>query len=283
MRPQWALRAVGERAYYGARHMFERARIARARMGPTPDWYGVRILGYHRVSDARDVLAVSPAIFRDQMELVAGSNATPIRLSEALDLLEEEVTERYVCITFDDGFLDNLENAVPILEEFELPATIFLPTDMIGNRSPYPWYRSASPPALKWAEVREIVAGGRVDVQAHGVTHRYLPDLSVAEARAEFVESKREIEAQVGHEVTIFCYPAGRFGVRETELLFECGFRAGVSTAPGINHGREPLATLRRTMIMWSDCLTDFCVKFDGRLDQDSRLRAWVHERRSRG
>ena len=67
-----------------------RARVAGARMRPVT-WSGVRILGYHRVANAVDSLAVSPARFREQMRALAESGAQPIRLDRAIELLRSPV------------------------------------------------------------------------------------------------------------------------------------------------------------------------------------------------
>ena len=95
------------RPAYVAARAYQRARLARPRLSP-PAWNGVRILGYHRIAAAPDALAVSPARFREQMRAVAESGAQPVRLDRALDLLRGPVHGRYVCVTFDDGYRDNL-------------------------------------------------------------------------------------------------------------------------------------------------------------------------------
>ena len=106
-------------AYLAARS-YQRARIARARMRPAA-WSGVRILGYHRVATAVDSLSVSPARFREQMRAVAESGAEPIRLDRAIELLRSPVPGRYVCVTFDDGYRDNLLAAAPVLARARHP------------------------------------------------------------------------------------------------------------------------------------------------------------------
>src|SRR4051794_246096 len=108
-------------AYYRAVDVYARARASRA-PDPTPAARdGVRILAYHRVADEPDPLAVPPATFRAHMELVRASGATPIRLDAAVDLLARPVAGRWVCVTFDDGYRDNLELAAPVLRELGIP------------------------------------------------------------------------------------------------------------------------------------------------------------------
>ena len=90
------------------------------------------VLLFHRVADVtHDIhgLAVSPAAFRSQMEQLRESwQVLPLR-ELAAAAANGEPPDRAVALTFDDGYLDNLETAAPILAELGLPATFFLTTE----------------------------------------------------------------------------------------------------------------------------------------------------------
>jgi len=243
------------------------------------DWIGVRILGYHRVAEAPgDDLAVAPSAFREQMEAVLEGSAKPVRLEAALDLLEHPIEARYMCVTFDDAYHDNLENAAPILEELRIPATIFAPSLIIDGLAEYYWYENA-PRALDWQEISDIVGGGLIDVQAHSRTHPRLTSLDDSQAREEIFGCKSEIESHLPYELTSFCYPSGFYGSREADLVREAGFRAGVTTDPGVNDANVPREMLRRTMIYGCDSLKDFRAKIDGSLDKPPLLRKLLYRR----
>jgi len=95
-----------------------------------------QILIYHRVLPEADdfaIDAVTTEEFRQQIELLA-SYFRVVSLKQLLDELDREALQPYtICITFDDGYQDNFRYAFPILQEYEVPATIFLPTDFIGT------------------------------------------------------------------------------------------------------------------------------------------------------
>jgi glycosyltransferase involved in cell wall biosynthesis/peptidoglycan/xylan/chitin deacetylase (PgdA/CDA1 family) len=273
-------RTAAQSAAHRAARIYQQARIARARLHP-PTWSGVRILGYHRIADADDSLAVSPASFREQMRRVAESGAQPIRLDAALELLRRPVSGHYVCVTFDDGYRDNLLAAAPVLAEHGIPATIFLPSRIINGELPFHWYADP-PPALSWPEVAELLAGGLVDVQSHTLTHPLLPQVDAARSRQEIVASKLEIERHVPYSLTSFCYPAGLYGPREVEFVREAGYAAAVTTNPGVNAGGGELLQLRRTLIYGADDLATFKAKLGGALDSETVLRRALHARRSR-
>jgi glycosyltransferase involved in cell wall biosynthesis/peptidoglycan/xylan/chitin deacetylase (PgdA/CDA1 family) len=265
---------------YLAARAYQRARVSWPRLN-APEWSGVRILGYHRIADAPDSLSVSPRRFREQMSAVAESGAEPIRLDRALELLRAPVAGRYVCVTFDDGYRDNLVAAAPVLEEFEIPGTIFVPSRIIDGEVPFHWYEEP-PPALSWDEVGELVAGGLVDVQSHTLTHPLLPQVDAARSYEEIAGSKREIEAHVPYAVSSFCYPAGLYGPREVEYVREAGYAAAVTTNPGVNGGGGDLLELRRTLIYGADDIRTFGAKIDGVLDGETVLRRALHARRAR-
>ncbi len=115
---------------------------ALAQIFRAPSQNAVTILGYHRVvadiekAEQNSIygLVVSKETFREHCRILK-RNFDVIGLEEAAEFLESE-TFSYLpkaVITFDDGYLDNYEEAFPILREFDLPATIFLPTQFIGK------------------------------------------------------------------------------------------------------------------------------------------------------
>ncbi len=131
--------------------------MARRRSRRSETQAGVRILAYHRVAAERDPLAVKPDAFRRQMEAILSHDVRVVGLDAALTLLARPVTEAFICVTFDDGYLDTLETAAPILRDLRIPATVFLPTAMIDGRERYGWYRRSPPPALTWDDAAELV------------------------------------------------------------------------------------------------------------------------------
>lgn len=97
---------------------------------------GALILGYHRVvcteNDPYEI-CVTPAHFAEHMQILR-KVARPLRLSELVQHLEQgSLPPKSVAVTFDDGYIDNLQNARPILEQYQIPATVFISTDYLGK------------------------------------------------------------------------------------------------------------------------------------------------------
>jgi peptidoglycan/xylan/chitin deacetylase (PgdA/CDA1 family) len=275
---------IKPRAYYVSTHLLQRARISRLRRanGRTT-WHGVRLFGYHRVSDDYDELALPRDMFRRQMEALLADGTQPVSLSKAIALLRDGAPGRYATVTFDDGYHDNLDNAFPVLRDLGIPATIFISTSVTDGGERFSWYGTRQPQLLRWDEIVELDGHPLISFGAHTRTHPALPLLSEERARTEIAGSKRDLERRLGRTVPDFCYPAGLYGDREARLVHEAGFSSGVTCEPGVNEAAHALLTLRRTMIDRRDTMVDFQAKLAGWLDRPLRLRQVVHRHRARG
>jgi peptidoglycan/xylan/chitin deacetylase (PgdA/CDA1 family) len=146
---------------------------------------GALILGYHRVADVtRDEYEVCVASehFAEQMEAL-NKFAHPIPLSELVACLQEgSVRPKSVAVTFDDGYADTLYEAKPVLERYEIPATVFVCTGSVGNEF---W----------WDELERLVMSSNAEPDALCMEMRgnhipwHLPDISLrmgTESRRRF-------------------------------------------------------------------------------------------------
>jgi peptidoglycan/xylan/chitin deacetylase (PgdA/CDA1 family)/CelD/BcsL family acetyltransferase involved in cellulose biosynthesis len=93
-----------------------------------------RILYYHRVNDEKDPFlgAISTDLFEQQMRYLA-RHYNVVSMGDLMRHLAEDSDDAVVAITFDDGYLDNYENAFPILSRYGLPATVFLTTGSLDS------------------------------------------------------------------------------------------------------------------------------------------------------
>jgi GT2 family glycosyltransferase/peptidoglycan/xylan/chitin deacetylase (PgdA/CDA1 family) len=214
----------------------------------TADTPGLRILCYHRIASDRDQLALSQERFREQLELLAESDFEVVDLS-SYDF-EAPPTGRQLAITFDDGYRDFAERALPELERVAFPAVVFVVPEAVERRLDFPWYRNAThPPLLHWDEIVDIERRTRIRFEPHGMTHPRLPRVPPERARWEIVESKRVVESALGREAHLFCYPGGYYGRREMEFVAEAGYAAAVTCEYGLNVAPLRRYELRRTLV----------------------------------
>jgi peptidoglycan/xylan/chitin deacetylase (PgdA/CDA1 family) len=234
---------------------------------------GLRILFYHRVADASDPLAIAPSRFAEQMELLRAQGYRAVGVVEAMALLASgNSVDRVVGLSFDDGYRDVAEHALPVLERCGFRATVFVAPSVVDGTATFSWY-ARQPPVLSWAEILALDGGSALSFEAHTLTHPNLTAIAEDDARQEITGSKVALEERLGRPVTAFCYPAGLFGARERRLVADAGFRAATTCEPGANSPASDPLTLRRTAVNGSDGLGDFRAKLHGGHDRPSSLR----------
>jgi peptidoglycan/xylan/chitin deacetylase (PgdA/CDA1 family) len=242
----------------------------------------IRILMYHRVSPLpeHDQLTVTPERFEEQMSYLAG-NWRVIGLAQAVtELANSARIEPAVVVTFDDGYRDNLTQALPVLRKYRVPATIFVTGRFCDQTMHHPRYPSEQGRLhLDWDEVRRLAQEPGITIGSHTLTHPYLTRLDEQQARAEVFDSRDAIAAQTGTPVGYFCYPSGDVTAREAALVEAAGYHAAVTVAPGPNHHATPRYMLRRTEVTNRDGANELALKLSGAFDP---IHLWLHSRRER-
>jgi peptidoglycan/xylan/chitin deacetylase (PgdA/CDA1 family) len=210
---------------------------ARARAGA---WRGVRFLCYHSVVDEPSLTplsqltpVVSTAGFRRHLELMRSRAYTIVSMTDALQLIESGLGGRgqYVCVTFDDGRLDNFLNAWPILREFNATAHFFVSTGLIG--ASVPSVRNGYVDRFLTVEqLRTMLAEG-ASIGSHGRSHRDLTTLDARTIGQELAGSRCELEAMVGVPVLSYAYAYARYDRRVLQQMRSAGYRHGFTINTG--------------------------------------------------
>ena len=209
-------------------------------------------VAFHRVRDTNraDGLTVGVRMFEEYCRFFQ-RHFRVVRLQSLVEKLERGLPlNRELAITFDDGYLDNYENAAPVLERLSLPATFFVVTQWIGT-DVVPWWDGAEGvryPWMTWDHVRALHQRG-FDIGAHTRTHADLGAVGSADAHEEILGARRELEQQLGAAVELFAYPYGRPGNivdSNRELVRGAGFRCCCSCFGGIiARGTDPFNLAR--------------------------------------
>ena len=133
-----------------------------------------------------------------------------------------------VRVTFDDAFANLLDNALPVMHELGIPATVFAVTGNLG--SPPDWeiagdHPDASEPTMTAAQIRLADAERGATFGSHGATHRRLTDLSPDEVYWELMESRTALEQITGKAVEDFAPPHGACDEALVDAAIAAGYR----------------------------------------------------------
>ena len=219
----------------------------------------VPILMYHYLSEPpedadeyRTDLSVPPQRFREQLQYLKDHGFTTIDLYD-LSLAvtaRRALPEKPIILTFDDGYLDNYQNAFPLLREFGFTGTFFVVTEFIDHQ--VPGYMS-------WAMIEEMASAG-MRIENHSKTH---PDLS-GQSRDTLIwqirGAQETLTAHLGYEPRFFCYPGGRYDEETIAMLQELDLWGAVTTSGGKWHGFDDRFEWSRLRLRYTTDMPTFAV-----------------------
>lgn len=226
---------------------------------PTVPYRHPRILMYHMVRDPvpgsrLNGLRVAPAAFEAQLRWLKEngfSGHTVTDLARGWDTLPE----RTVAITFDDGYADNCENALPLLQRYGFKATLYLVVERFERN----WRVYKDPrrtggelvaePKLSDAQVARMLESGLVELGSHTLTHLNMATASRDEKLDELRGAKEHLEKQFGVPVVSFAYPFGLLGPDDPALVREAGYENAVTVEPGIDAAPPDPYRLKRVKV----------------------------------
>lgn len=193
------------------------------------------VLEYHCVEEISfspsEELFVRPDDLADQIRALQKDGYRFVFAGEVSPLCFRKT----VCLTFDDGYKDNLTELLPILEETGAKATVFVAADLIGF-SEY---------SLTDEELKILAESPYVEIGSHGVSHRDFLGLTDEELREELLGSKALLEELTGQNITVFSYPGGHYTWEQAkqagEVYRNCFTAAGGNHYLGLRNHRNVL------------------------------------------
>jgi len=205
--------------------------------------YSVPIIMYHNVGvgDKYENIWVTVDNFEKQLNFLKGHKYNVISLDKLIDMMNKDksIPRNTVVLTFDDGEVNNFENAFP-------PAKI-------GKTG-----------RLSVDQLRTMHEGG-MEIGSHGNNEAYLPDLSESEQRNEIFKSKEILEKMLGAKVNHISYPVGGFSEEIKTIVKEAGYTSASTTNRGTDYSNKDVYELKRIRLSNKDN-SDFLlrVKFSG-------------------
>ena len=223
----------------------------------------VPVLMYHFFGSNEEALQsknyVGRESFKKQMALIQLLGYHVITLDDLYEIRtgKRKPEGREIAITFDDGNITFLTEAVPILKEYEFPVTQFLITESMkrGLNS-----------SMSIGTIKLLLQYGWFHIGAHTRTHPLLSRLENEQIEDEVLGSKKELEAIFKVPVNHIAYPVGDFDARTLSAVGEAGYWMGFTTSPKKLNSFQPslLSTPRIKISHTSDNPFIFWIKISG-------------------
>lgn len=162
------------------------------------------ILTYHSIDNSGSVISMPPTTFRRHMHFLAAAGIPVVPLDQVL------TQSGSVAITFDDGFANLIDHAIPVLAGHNFPATIFLVSSYCGGQNNWPGqsYDKASVlPLMSWEQAAALPHA--ITLGAHTVNHPDLTRLTADECERELRECQNQIQQRLGRPARWLAYPYG--------------------------------------------------------------------------
>lgn len=236
--------------------------------------YEMPIIMYHRVVDSPDEVGVhgtyvTKELFKKHMQLLKDNGYRTVTFKELAEdhLLTKRFDKgnKFVVLTFDDGYEDNYRVMFPILKEFGAKAVIFLLSESKYNEWDVnnPHNPEKRFDLMSEEQVKEMAAYG-VEFGAHTKTHPYLSSLPIEEAREQIVQCKQKLEQTYGQPFITFAYPYGDLNDEVKSEVRKAGFTFAVSTDSGEINVDSDLFQIRRIGIFPRNSMLTFRRKISG-------------------
>lgn len=206
-------------------------------------------------------LYVSPTAFARQMWLLNRLGYTGLSMSAAMPYLRGERAGRVAVITLDDGYTDNLDAALPVLQRFGFTATVYVVSGCIGRCNVWDAERLGIRKRLMTSAELRCWHDGGMEVGAHTRTHPHLTRCSDSELRDETHGCKADLEDRLGLAVSQFCYPYGDVDDRVVGATREAGFEAATTTGRGRAVAGADLWRLPRVQVARHHLLPQFAAR----------------------
>ncbi len=186
------------------------------------------ILMYHRVAEvSENSLCVTPSRFAEQMAWLKRHGLRGVGVGTLIDTMRAGRHRGLVGITFDDGYANLVEAALPALLRHGFTATMFIVSGLLGGTNK--WDGSPVWPLMSAEQVRELAAAG-MEIGSHTITHPRLAGADAHQLKAEVNDSKASLSDLIGAEIRGFAYPYGSMDTTAQHAVRDAGYDYACAT-----------------------------------------------------
>lgn len=251
----------------------------------------IAILMYHQIDvappkgSALRGLVVAPRTFFLHMAAMRLLGYRGMSMSELEPYLAGTKSGKVFGITFDDGYLNNLRNALPVLQRFGFSSTCYVVADLLGRTNAWDAEHGiAQVPLMNAADLRAWIAGGQ-EVGSHTSTHSRLTTLDGAKLRGEVVGSRQALERmlKLPGGVKHFCYPYGAYNAASVQAAVDAGYLTATTTQRGRVPAGGPVDVLQlpRVLVSRTTSWMHLLLKCFTRYEDKRKAESAVYDNRS--
>ena len=227
----------------------------------------IPILMYHQVDTPPPSgtpmrgLVVSPRSFARQMAMLRLMGYQGVSMRDLEPWLRGERHDRVVGITFDDGYRNNLLQALPVLRRNRFTATCYAVSSAFGDWNTWDAAQGVPKATLMDKSDFKQWLGAGMDVGAHTRRHLDLTTIDDTTALDEIAGSKKELEVTLDTEVRHFCYPYGHFNDAHRAMVASAGYVSATTVRRGRAWPGDDVFALPRVLVSQSNHLGHFLAK----------------------
>lgn len=232
-------------------------------MSPLP------ILCYHNVAEAPKeapfkLLYVSPEKFERQLWTLDRLGLRGVSTSEGTTRLHNGTSRGCVVLTFDDGYVDTLTTAAPLMKQYGFTATCYVVSGAVGTYNRWDAdYVCERKPLMGREQLDQWLAAG-MEVGSHSLSHPRLHELPPEVAQHEIAQSRTALRNLLGVPIEHFAYPFGAFSADILTCVRRAGYSSAVTVLPGIARASDDRLRLPRILVNGEHGLWRFLLHLAG-------------------
>lgn len=174
-------------------------------------------------------LEVTAPFFARALDVLLEQGADFIAMDQVADRLQSKKHKPFVCITFDDGYLDTYSLASPILKEHHIPFCVYMTRNFYRGTAKPHWNPEAE--MMDVSKLKELGSDPLCTIGVHTCSHPHLGSLPFEEQRREIEECKTDLEHLLGRPVRHLAYPYGDYNQETLQIVRQLGFATAVTTS----------------------------------------------------
>jgi peptidoglycan/xylan/chitin deacetylase (PgdA/CDA1 family) len=214
----------------------------------------IPILCYHNVGSAParsqyKLLYVTPERLARQLWIMRRLGLRAVSLGEALPQLRSSTRSNLVILTFDDGYVDTVAEALPILQQYRCTATCYLISDLIGMHNRWDCELLQEKKALMTRRQADQWLAAGMEIGSHSCSHPRLHTLHAEAAQSEIASSRAALRALFGIAIDHFAYPFGGITDATVAQVKRAGYTTAVGLATGVVGRGKDLYRLPRILV----------------------------------